>query len=228
MVGPSKARDVLCAVGWLSRQPDEFQEEVLKRAVPVRFSAGEVIYRLGDPPGGLYGIVSGAVIVSVAPPRATPRILHMLTPGSWIGEGSFLSRDPRRIGLQAAIDSMAVYLPLDCMDQMAGRDPMTTRRFTLILIMNLDIVLRAFYDMQDPDERRRIARVLRRIASLEDSPIPLAQSALGMLANASRKTVNAALHDFAEAGWVTTGYRSVTVTDLGGLSRFAESGADTA
>ena len=33
----------------------------------------------------------------------------------------------------AAIDTAAIYLPLDCMDQMAGRDPMATRRFTQIL-----------------------------------------------------------------------------------------------
>jgi hypothetical protein len=32
--------------------------------------------------------------------------------------------------------------------------------------------------------------------ALENTPIRLAQAALGMLANASRKTVNAALHRF--------------------------------
>jgi CRP-like cAMP-binding protein len=226
VVGPSRARDILSAIGWLSGQPEDFQAEVFKRAVPVRYSAGDVIYRVGEPPGGIYGIVSGAVIVNVAPPSATPHLLHLLTPGSWIGEGAFLSRDRRRIGLQAAIDSSAVYLPLDLMDQIAGRDPMATRRFTQILIMNLDIVLRAFYDLQEPDEYRRIARALRRVAALENTPVPLAQAALGMLANASRKTVNAALRRFAGSGWVTTAYRSVTVTNLEGLTRFAEGGRD--
>ena len=226
VVGPSRSRDILSAIGWLSGQPEEFQAEIFKRAVPVKFSAGDVLYRVGEPPGGIYGIVTGAVIVSVAPRSAAPHLLHLLTPGSWIGEGAFLSRDPRRIGLQAAIDSSAVYLPLDSMDQIAGRDPMATRRFTQILIMNLDIVLRAFYDLQEPDEYRRIARALRRVAALENTPVPLAQAALGMLSNASRKTVNAALRQFSEAGWVATAYRSVTVTDLEGLTRFAEGGSD--
>lgn len=223
VVGPSRARDILSAVGWLSRQPAEFQAEVFKRAVPVKYSAGDVIYRVGDPPGGMYGIVAGAVIVSVAPSSATPQLVHVLTPGSWIGEGAFLSREPRRIGLQAAIDTSAVYLPLDSMDQIAGRDPLATSRFTQILLSNLDIVMRAFYDLQEPDEYRRIARSLRRVAALENTPIPLAQAALGVLSNTSRKTVNAALRRFAESGWVSTAYRSVTVTDLKGLTRFAES-----
>jgi CRP-like cAMP-binding protein len=222
LVGPSRARDILSSLGWLSRQPEEFQEDLYRRAVPVRFEGGDVIYRVGDPPGGIYGFVSGAVVVDVAPPNATPQILHVMTPGSWTGEGSFLSREPRRIGLQAAIDTCAIYLTLDSMDQMAGRDPLATRRFTQILIGNLDIVMRAFYDLQDADDHRRVARALRRVVAMENTPIPLAQSALGMLSNTSRKTVNAALQRFATSGWVRTGYRSVIITDLDALSRFAE------
>ena len=72
MVGPSRAREILSSIGWLSLQPEEFQEEVYSRAVPVKYRAGEVIYRLGDPLGGIYGFVSGAVVVSVAPPNALP------------------------------------------------------------------------------------------------------------------------------------------------------------
>jgi CRP-like cAMP-binding protein len=226
VVGPSRARDILSSIGWLSRQPEEFQGDIFKRAVPVKYSTGDIIYRAGDPPGGVYGIVSGAVVVSISPRRDLPHLVHLLTPGAWIGEGSFLSREPRRVGLQAAIDTSAIYLPIDCMDQIAGQDPMATRRFTQILLMNLDIVVRAFYDLQEPDEHRRIARSLRRIAAMENTPIPLAQSALGLLANVSRKTVNVALQRFAEAGWATTGYRSVTITNLKGLSRFAEGESD--
>jgi CRP-like cAMP-binding protein len=126
----------------------------------------------------------------------------------------------------AAIDTAAIYLPLDCMDQMAGRDPMATRRFTQILAMNLDIVMRAFYDLQDPDEHRRIARVLRRVASMRNSVVPLAQAELGVLANTSRKTVNAALKRLAREGWVRAGYRTVTITDIERLDRFADGDPD--
>jgi len=199
VVGPSRAREILSSIGWLSLQPEEFQEEVYSRAVPVKYRAGEVIYRLGDPLGGIYGFVSGAVVVSVAPPNALPNVLHVMTSAAWTGEGCFLSRQPRRVGLQAAIETHAVYLPLEQMDQMAGRDPLATRRFTQIVMMSLDTVLLAVHDLQDPDEHRRIARALRRIAALENTPIPLTQSTLGMLANASRKTVNRALRRFVQA-----------------------------
>lgn len=226
LVGPSRARDILSTIGWLSRQPETFQEEVFRRSVPVRYAAGDIIYRQGDPLGGIYGIVSGAVIASVAPGKSIPNILHMLTPGGWTGEGPFLSREPRRLELRAALDTNAVYLPLEAMDQIAARDPQALRSFVQILVVNLDIVLRASYDLQDPDEHRRIARALRRVMTLENTPIPLAQAALGILSNASRKTVNAALNRFEKSGWVKRGYRSVTITNMKRLTQFAESGND--
>jgi CRP-like cAMP-binding protein len=226
LVGPSRSRDVLSSIGWLSRQPGAFQEEVFQRSLPVRYAAGDVIYRHGDRPGGIYGVVSGAAIASMAPERAVPHILHVLTPGGWTGEGPFLSREPRRIELRAALDTKAVYLPLEAMDHMAARDPQVLRNFVQILLMNLDIVMRASYDLQDPDEHRRIARALRRVMTLENTPIPLAQAALGILANASRKTVNAALQRFEKSGWVKRGYRSITITSLKRLTHFAESGSD--
>lgn len=225
LIGPSRAHDILSGIGWLSRQTEAFRAEVLRWAVPVKFAAGDVIYRLGDEIGGIYGIASGAVIAKAAPRGYSPQIVHVLAPGGWTGEGPFLSREPRRLDLIAAVETTAAYLPLDVMDRMATRDPMATRQFTQIMLINLDILLRAFYDMQDPDEHRRIARALRRIASMEGFAIPLTQETLGILANVSRKTVNAALKKFSEAGWVKAAYRTVSVTNLKSLSNFADGGS---
>jgi CRP-like cAMP-binding protein len=226
VIGPSKARGVLSGVGWLAKQPKDFQANVFQRASLVQYAAGEVIYLIGDPLGGIYGVVSGAVLVMVAPPKATPQPMHVITAGGWIGEGPFLSRDPRRVGLRAATETQALYLPLDAMDQMASQDPTVIRPFTQILLINLDLLVRAFYDLQDPDEYKRIARSLRRVVASEGVPIPLTQTALGIMSNASRKTVNAALQRFEKAGWVKSGYRAITITDLEALREYAEGTSD--
>lgn len=227
MVRVAEARKTLLNVGWLARQPEAFQSEVLRRSRLVHFATGDVIYRFGDALGGVYGLVAGAVIVLTAPPASTPRLFHVGAPGSWIGEGCFLSREPRRVGLQAAVETWMMHLPLDAMDQMAANDPMAMRRFTQMLLINLDILVRAFYDLQNPDADRRIALSLRRISPIEGSPIPLSQTELGLVSNTSRKQVNAAMRKFEEAGWLKKGYRSITLTDLAGLSQFAD-GPDAA
>ena len=222
MVALAKAREVLSSVGWLSRQPPEFRSEVLRRSSLRRFGAGDVIYRVGDPLGGVYGIVTGAAVVTMAPGATIPRLFHVGMPGSWIGEGSFLTREPRRVGMQAAIETWTMYLPLEAMDQIASRDPLATRRFIKILMTNVDILNRAFYELQNPDENRRVAAALLRVAPLDGTPIPVSQADLGIMSNTSRKQVNAALQRFAAAGLLAKGYRTITVLDDRLLRRFLE------
>lgn len=222
MIGLDRARNILAHVGWLSEQPEAFKAEVFRRSILMRFAPGDVIYRLGDPLGGVYGLVAGAVSVSTGPPVATPLLLHVQTPGSWIGEACFLVREPRRVELAVTVEAWLMHLPLEAMDQIARDDPLTVRRFTKMLMYNVDILIRAFYDLQNPDHDQRVALALLRVVSKPGSLVPLSQAELGVMSNAQRQQVNAALRQFAAKGWVKKGYRSVTVEDVAGLRRFAE------
>lgn len=223
MVTVARAREILSSGGWLSQQPPDFREEILRRCILQRFAAGDVLFRVGDDLGGIYGIATGAVVVMSAPGAAIPRLFHVGMPGSWIGEGPFLTREPRRVGMQAAVETWAMHLPLEAMDQIAGHDLVATRRFIKILMSNLDILNRAFYEMHHPDEHRRVAAALLRIAPPDQTPIPLSQADLGTMSNTSRKQVNAALQRFSTAGWLAKGYRTITVLQPGRLRQFLQS-----
>ncbi|WP_439626163.1 Crp/Fnr family transcriptional regulator [Shinella sp.] len=225
MVGLIKAKEVLANLGWLSRQPESFREEVLRRAGLMRFAPGDLVYDLGDPPGGVYGLVEGAVSVTAGPLTAVPRLGHVGLPGSWIGIGAFISRGHRRIGMRAAIETWMMYLPLEAMDQMERQDSTAVRRFTEILMSDFDTVLQAFLSLQNMDADRRVASTLTRIA-VEGVSVPVSQAELGTLANTSRKHVNVALHRFEAAGWLTTSYRSIFVKNIAALRIFAESDDD--
>lgn len=222
MASLAKAKEILTSVGWLSQQPEAFQAEILRRSILMRFAPGDVIYRLGDPLGGVYGLVSGAVTVTTSPPVATPRLFHVGVPGSWIGEGPFLVREPRRVGMQAVVETWMMHLPLEAMDQIAARDPAAIRHFIKILMINLDILVRAFYDLQNPSDNFRVASALLRITSATDEAVPLSQAELGVVSNTSRKQVNAALKQFEAAGWLARGYRTIAITDRQALHRFTE------
>src|SRR5262245_60836361 len=206
--------------GWLARQHAEFRAEGLDRAVVERFMAGEAVYHLGDPLGGICGVASGLLSITAAPGRAIPRLIHLSTPGAWTGEGCFLTAEPRRIGLRAIADSVLLHLPLGAMEQIAARDPWNTRRFGQIALFDIDITLRVIHDLLITDPDRRIGAVLLRAGGSGAAPIPLSQSDIGGMANASRKQVNYALRRFAEAGWVEHSYRTTTVVDAPGLRVF--------
>lgn len=208
--------------GWLPLLPEAFRSEVLRRSVLLHFAAGEPVFHLEDPPGGIYGLVSGTVSVSLAPAGATPRLILLGVPGHWTGEGCFLTRKPRKAELRAVVETTMLHLPLDAMDQMAARDPAVTHHVALMLMMTVEFLFRVIHDLQKPEADRRIASVLQRTTWIGEVPIPLTQSEVGVMANASRKQVNAAIRRFSEAGWLTNTYRSITITDPGALRRFAE------
>ncbi len=206
-------------VGWLSAQPRLFRDEVIHRSVLQSYSAGKVIYRLGDPAGGIYGLVSGIMTVTAAPHAAAPRLIHVGAPGTWTGEGPFLSGEPRRLTLRALVPSRLVHLPLAAMEAMAARDPLAARRFGQIPMFSIDILLRAIHDLLIRDPDRRVAAVLLRISGGGQS-VPLSQESIGDMACVSRKQMNYALRRFTERGWVTSGYRSVTLDNPAALSAF--------
>jgi len=208
--------------GWLARHPEAFRAEVLERSRLIHLKADEVVFHLGDPAGGIYGLVSGTVSVSLAPAGATPELVMLGIPGNWTGEVCFLSRMPRRGELRAVVDTTMLHLPLAAMEEMARQDPDATRRFADILILSVEFLLRVVHDLQKPQAERRIASVLQRTTGIGEIPIPLSQTQIGAMANASRKQVNAALKRFTQAGWLSNTYRAVTISDVESLRRFAE------
>lgn len=208
--------------GWLARVPEGFRAEVLRRSILMHFSAGETIYRVGDPPGGLFGLVSGTMSINMAVAGALPRLVMLGIPGHWTGEGGFLTRTPRRIELRAVVETTVFHLPIEVMDQMAARDIDVVHHIATLLVVSVEFLMRMVHDLQKPDVDRRVASVLHRTSWIGEVPIPLSQAELGVMANASRKQVNATLKRFTEAGWLENSYRSITVNDVVALRRFAE------
>lgn len=220
-IGRMDAERIVGEKGWLSERPRAFRAEVLRRAALVRFAAGEVVFRFGDPPGGIYGMAGGIITMTTAPRTELPRLIHLGDPGTWTGEACFVTREPRRVEVRAFVDTAMMHLPLGAMDEMAAADPGVARHFARILVDSIDILIRVAHDLQKGDATRRVASVLQRFAAIADEPIPLSQAELGVLANASRKQVNAVLQRLAAAGCVQTTYRSVRIVDAKALQRLA-------
>lgn len=215
------AERILSERGWLPQVPEDFRGELLKRAKLIHVGAGEPIFHLGDPAGGIYGLASGTVSISIAPEGETPRLVVLGIPGHWTGEACFLTRKPRRGDLRAIRETTLLHLPLDVLDQMAAADPHVAHHVAQILVMSVEFALHVIHDLQKPEPDRRIAAILQRATWSGTASVPITQSEVGVMANASRKQVNAALKRFAEAGWVTNTYRSITVIDAEALRRVA-------
>ncbi|WP_425359651.1 Crp/Fnr family transcriptional regulator [Enterovirga rhinocerotis] len=220
----AEADAMLRSTGWLALVPPTFADEVLRRSILASFGPNEAMFRFGDPPGGIYGLVSGALTVNSAPPDAVPQLIHLGLQGAWTGEGSFMTGQPRRGELRALSPVQMMHLPLAEMERLAGNDVRAAKAFGTITVLGVDVLIRVIHDLQKRDADKRIAAVVHRLAGVPTQAIPLSQTELGIMANASRKQVNAALQRFAASGWLAkgTGYRAVSVIDPRALRAFSE------
>lgn len=217
-----KAEEVMRKGAWLSTMTESFRSELLRHARLQRFVPGQIIYRFGDPVGGMYGLVAGSLTINSAPPDAIPRLIHLGMPGAWTGEGPFLTGQSRRVELRALGGALMMHVPLDALEQMAARDPDVSRAIGMNAVFTVDVLIRIVHDLQTRDVGRRIASVLQRTGWLGDVAVPLSQTDIGIMANASRQQVNAAMQRFADAGWVNYTYRSIAVTNAQALRRYSE------
>ena len=80
MPARAEAHDIVSRQGWLSFTPPPFRQIVLERCKLQNFMAGDTIYSVGDPPGGMFGLVRGMFALSFAPGERGPYIGHFGRP----------------------------------------------------------------------------------------------------------------------------------------------------
>ena len=220
MIGTEDARTLLCQRGWLSQTPAAFQHDVLDRCRMLSFAAGERVYAVGSPPGGIYGLLAGSLGVTVATDEHAPYLAHLARPGDWFGEASLFTGEPRRVGLTALRETVLFHFPLQEIHALLARDPSAWRLFGLITIGHLDTAMGAFNDLaiRDP-EQRCVATILRlggvRWSNSDDSSpieIHMSQQELAVIASVARTTVNTVLRRLEKAGHLALSYRYFSIT----------------
>jgi CRP/FNR family transcriptional regulator, cyclic AMP receptor protein len=227
MLGKEAACKIALRRGWLRQTPALFQRAVLDRCLLERFEAGKSVYSVGDEPGGLFGIVSGCLGISLAPGEQGPYTAHFATPGSWFGQASAFTRQPRRIGLTATRDTELLHLSLRAIDEIVRRDPSAWRLFGLITIDHLDVALGASDDLMIRDHVKRFVAVLlrtgnSRVANTRDRrpiEIDISHEELAHNANVARTTAGAILRKLEAAGHLALSYRHISILAPDALRR---------
>jgi CRP-like cAMP-binding protein len=87
----------------------------------------------------------------------------------------------------------------------------------------------AYSDAVKPDKNRRVAAWLLRLIGLRPPFCPLGEGSIiishqefGQMVNMSRSTVTSILNEFARAGWVQSGYRTLRVLNAEALAELAD------
>ena len=227
MAKKSGATAVLADHGWLSFTPARFRALVLARVRLREFRKGEAVYRAGDPPGGLWAVVKGAVEIEFPPQETAPHLLYFASPGFWFGEAPLIMGNARLVTVIASRPSTLATLPLADCHAILEAEPAAWRWIALMSLMTSELGSGFAADSLLRDPAKRMAALLLRLAgvrsrlftSTRPAPILLSQDKLGQLANLSRNSVGPILRRFVARGCIRIRYGAIAVSNVRALSQ---------
>jgi CRP/FNR family transcriptional regulator, cyclic AMP receptor protein len=213
--------------GWLAFTPPRFRAQVLARLRVREFKKGEAVYHAGDPPGGLWAVVKGAVEIEFPPQETTPHLLYFASPGFWFGEAPLILGNARLVTVIASRPSTLATLPLADCHALLEADPAAWRWIALMSLMTSELGAGFAADSLLRDPAKRMAALLLRLAGVRSklfvaakpAPILLSQDKLGQLANLSRNSVGPILRRFVARGCVKIRYGAIVVSNVRALSQ---------
>jgi CRP/FNR family cyclic AMP-dependent transcriptional regulator len=221
MLDLDAAREIVRSQGWLGHTPTAFQRAVLDRCLLEQFKAGATVYSIGDEPGGMFGIASGCIGISMAPQERGPYTAHLALPGTWFGEAAAFTRQPRRVGLVATRETELLHLPLRAIDEIVRLDAAAWRYFGLVTIGHLDVAIGGSDDLMIRDHAKRFVAVLLRMGNCRlVSPrkrrpieIDMNHEDLAHMANVARTTAGAILRKLEADGHLALSYRRIRILE---------------
>jgi len=219
MRSKEEACEIVLNRGWLRHTPGWFRRTVLDRCLLQQFKTGTPVYAIGDEPGGMFGIVTGGLGISIAPGEQGPYTAHFGIPGTWFGEIAAFTRQPRRVGLIATRDTELLHLPLHAIDEIVTREPVAWRFLGLVTIDHLDLAMGGSDDLMIRDHTKRFVAVLlragncRRLSPLNGQPIEIDvnHEDLAHMANVARTTAGAILRKLESEGHLELSYRRIGI-----------------
>lgn len=184
--------------------------------------ADEPLFHPGDPSTGLYGVLSGSVAVSFVVPEFGPSISHILQPGAWFGETTYV-RKPHLTGIRATRPTRAAFLAARDIEALVAEDPRRWPDFAQLALLNAQLAMGAAYDLMLRDSLHRCVATLLRLAGLRHGPplavgqpveLDITQADLAHMTNLSRNSVGAILRVLQERRCVDVDYRQLLITDI--------------
>jgi CRP-like cAMP-binding protein len=200
--------------------------------VEVTLPRGDSLFSEGEPGDRLYVIRDGKVKLVATSGDGRETLLAILGPGEMFGELSLFDPGPRTASATALTDAQLLGLGHDDLQPWLTGRPALAGALLQALARRLRRTNEAMADLVFSDVPGRVAKALLDLASRFGVPSDdghgvhvvhdLTQEELAQLVGASRETVNKALADFQNRGWIRLEQRGVELVEVDRLTRRAQ------
>lgn len=219
MIEREQALSFARSTGWLSRLPSDLQTALLAAARLRLLSEGTRLYSVGDPPGGLVGLVAGCLAAEAAQSGTPPHKSLLLHPGAWIGEGPVAGLDARMTGIWATRRSAILSIEIADFRRAAAVHPDAWRHLALLALETHGRTMGLVHDLMVRGGRQRLLAILARLGGLHEECIPdpviidATQTEVADIANLSRSVVSRFLQEMERDGLVRLGRATIEIAD---------------
>jgi CRP-like cAMP-binding protein len=210
----------LTANPWFAGLEPELQRQMLLVSRSLRLRPGEFLLRQGDAPGSFYGLVQGAIKVSILGEDGKEAILTVFEVGNWFGETSLLDGLPRMHDMSAVTGVEVRCIDPGDFDRLM-RNNAFSRSIGALQAMHSRLAHKMLEDTMLRSTRARIARRLAHLAhgdtslSLnERNVLNITQDSLAMMLGITRQTLALELKIMAAEGAVILKYGQVRIASL--------------
>jgi CRP-like cAMP-binding protein len=149
-------RKALTGVDFFDRLPEADVAELARGLRPAPFASGEVMTRQGAEAHWLYIIVSGEARVSVAVAGGLEQEVRRVGPGSFFGEMSLMTGEPRQATVVALTDVTCYRLDREAFREILKRRPEQAEYVAGILARRRVELIAVREDLDHEAQRRRM------------------------------------------------------------------------
>lgn len=183
---------------------------------------GDDVFVEGDRGDSVCLVLSGKIKIIRSASDGRENLLAVLGPGDLFGELSVFDPGPRTATAAALVDTEYASLSHHQLRPWLGTRPEAAEILLAALARRLRKTNDAMADLIFTDVPGRVAKALLSLSEQFGVETPaglvvehgLTQEELAQLVGASRETVNKALADFANRGWLQVEQRQVTLIDV--------------
>jgi CRP-like cAMP-binding protein len=212
---------------WFSHLPVELQRSLLAAARVRSLTAGQYLFKRGDPPCGLYAVLEGAVRISAVNAQGKEAVLSLVETPYWFGEICLFDSLPRTHDALASAPCTLLQVPQAAMLGILEDQPAYWRDVALLMSHKLRLSLINIEQMSLMPASARLAHRLLMIAEgygeihQARRTLQLPQEDLAAMLGLSRQTTNSLLKALEQQGIIGLGYGAIEILDLEGLQQAA-------
>ncbi|MDP2355724.1 MAG: Crp/Fnr family transcriptional regulator [Beijerinckiaceae bacterium] len=199
-------------VGWLSSQPERFQEWAARVGKWKVYNKAEALYQADRRPDALYGLAQGCLEISVPVKDGELVSIYFAEPGFWIGESAILSQAKRAISLSAAAESRLFRISAEDILALLEREPAFWTCFYALSHENTSLAIREYANALILSPKAHLCEILIRLSKSAPS-VAITQDQVAKLLGVTRSTVQRLLSDLVEKEAISLSYASIHVID---------------